>query len=184
MATGTTFTDTASGAIISVDAGSTLTLSGVLIDGGAVDLGSGAAIIISGSSEIENASLNNGGVTVDSGQTLTLNNDVVTGTVFTDGGSIVIDPTVKLEGGADIIGGGTGTLTIDAGSTLDIEQGSGTSHGATLDGLKMTDNGALDVGDVSSGAILTLDDGTTITGSGTLTSCRQYARCRRRHHHD
>ena len=68
--TGTTFTDTASGAIISVDAGSTLTLSGVLIDGGAVDLGSGAAIIISGSSEIENASLHNGGVTVDSGQML------------------------------------------------------------------------------------------------------------------
>jgi hypothetical protein len=167
--TGTTFTDTASGATISVDAGHTLTLSGVLIDGGAVDLGSGAAITISGSSEIENASLNNGGVTVDSGQTLTLDNDVVTGTTFTDGGSIVIDPTVKLEGGADITGGGTGTLKIDAGSTLDVEQGGGSSHGATLDGLKVADNGALDVGDANSGAILTLDDGTTITGSGTLT---------------
>ena len=169
VVTGTTFTDTASGATISVDAGHTLTLSGVLIDGGAVDLGSGATITISGSSEIENASLNNGGVTVDSGQTLTLDNDVVTGTVFTDGGSIVIDPTVKLEGGADITGGGIGTLKIDAGSTLDVEQGTGSSHGATLDGLNVADNGALDVGDVSSGANLTLDDGTSITGSGTLT---------------
>ena len=33
----------------------------------------------------------------------------------------------------------------------------------------MTDNGALDVGDAGSGAILTLDDCTTISGSGTLT---------------
>ena len=35
----------------------------------------------------------------------------------------------------------------------------------------VTDNGALDIGDVTSGAILTLDDGTTVTGdgSGTLT---------------
>ena len=41
------------------------------------------------------------------------------------------------------------------------------SGGATLDGVHVTDNGAFDIGDVASGAILTLDDGTTITGNGT-----------------
>ena len=33
----------------------------------------------------------------------------------------------------------------------------------------MTDNGALDVGDVASGAILMLDDGTTVSGNGAMT---------------
>ena len=78
--TGTTFTDTASGAILSVDGGDTLTLSGVTIDGGTINYGtptSGAIITISGDSEIENASLNYGDVTVASGATLTLDNDTV-----------------------------------------------------------------------------------------------------------
>ena len=35
----------------------------------------------------------------------------------------------------------------------------------------VTDNGAIDIGDDATGAVLTLDDGTTVTGdgSGTLT---------------
>ena len=33
----------------------------------------------------------------------------------------------------------------------------------------VTDNGAIDIGDGGSGAILVLDDGTTITGDGTGT---------------
>ena len=167
---GTTFTDTASGAILSVDAGTTLTLSGTTINGGTINDGtdtSGATIYISGNSEIENAALNHGGVTVDSGVSLTLDNDTVNGTTFTltGGGSITFDPTVTLEGGADIIGG---TMTINSGDKLDIENGH-SGGGATLDGVKVTDSGALDVGDVNSGAILSVDDGTTITGRGTMT---------------
>ena len=42
--TGTTFNDNASGSILSVDAGDTLTLTGVTIDGGTLDVGSGATL--------------------------------------------------------------------------------------------------------------------------------------------
>ena len=44
-------------------------------------------------------------------------------------------------------GSGTGTLTINANNTLDVENGPN-GGGATLDGVKVTDNGALDIGDV------------------------------------
>ncbi|MDR3661159.1 MAG: hypothetical protein P4L86_12345, partial [Mycobacterium sp.] len=88
--TGTTFTDTSSGAILSVDATDTLTLSGVTIHGGTINDGTGntlataGTIEISGSSTISSANLNHGGVTVDGTVTLTLDNDTVTGTTFTD----------------------------------------------------------------------------------------------------
>ena len=79
---------------------------------------------------------------------------------------------------------GTGTLSINANNTLDVEHGGNDGNGgATLDGVNVTDNGAIDIGDVISGAILTLDDGTTITGNGTgtLTDQRQqHARRRAR----
>jgi hypothetical protein len=75
---------------LSVDATDTLTLSGVTVDGGTINDGTGSTLAtsgkieISGSSTISNAGLNNGGVTVDAKQTLTLDNDTVTGTTFTD----------------------------------------------------------------------------------------------------
>ena len=83
-------------------------------------------------------------------------------------------PTLTLDDGTTVTGGGSGTLTINFASTLDVEAGpagNGLAHGATIDGVLVTDNGAIDIGDVTSGAILTLDDATTITGggSGTLT---------------
>ena len=55
------------------------------------------------------------------------------------------------------------------GSTLDIESGSGSSgHGATLDGINVINQGALDIGDVNFGAILTLEDSTNFIGLGTM----------------
>ena len=43
--------------------------------------------------------------------------------------------TLLLDDGTTITGNGTGTLTIGAGSTLDIEAGLSNGLGATLDGV-------------------------------------------------
>ena len=80
--TGTTFTDTATGAILSIDNDATLSLSGVTINSGTVNDGTsagtgGGSITIAGSSTIENAALNDGQVTVAASQTLKLNGDTV-----------------------------------------------------------------------------------------------------------
>ena len=70
--------------------------------------------------------------------------------------------TLTLKDNAQIQGGGTGTLTIESGGVLSIT----TASGATLDGVLVTNvtNGI----DVASGAVLTLNDGTVISG-GTAT---------------
>ena len=56
------------------------------------------------------------------------------------------------------------------GSTLDVERGGGSSsHGATLNRINVIiDQGALDIGDVNSGAILTLEDSTNFIGFGSM----------------
>jgi archaellum component FlaF (FlaF/FlaG flagellin family) len=97
------------------------------------------------------------------------------GVHVTDNGALDIGDAgsgaiLKLDDGTTVTGHGTGTLTINAYNTLDVEHGGNEgSGGATLDGVHVTDNGALDVGDAGSGAILTLDGGTTISGCGTMT---------------
>src|SRR6202043_3276950 len=131
--TGTTFTDTASGAIIQIDDATTLTLSGVTINGGTINdgtvLGTGSpkafgSIAVSGDSKISGASLNNGGVTIASGKTLTLDNDTVTGTTFTDtasGAILSIDPTDTLTlSGVTINGGTINDGTVASGATITI----------------------------------------------------------------
>jgi hypothetical protein len=102
----------------------------------------------------------------------TLDGVAVTDKGALDIGDVNSGAILTLDDGTTVTGGGTGMLTINAGNTLDIEAGAnGPNHGATLDGVAVTDNGALDIGEVASGALLTLDDGTTITGHGigTLT---------------
>src|ERR1700722_58680 len=76
---------------------------------------------------------------------------------------------LTLQDDATITGAGTGTMTIHANNTVDVE--TSTNGGATLDGVQVTDNGAFDIGDLlsDSGAILILDDGTTVNGCGTMT---------------
>ena len=57
-----------------------------------------------------------------------------------------------------------GQLAITAGTSAD----GATAGGATLDGIIVTDNNITNAGiDVASGAMLTLDGGTQINGSGT-----------------
>ena len=102
-----TLTNTsATGSIIQIDNGDTLTLNGTAINGGTVN--DNGAIHVAGSSKIAGASLNNGGVTVDSGQTLKLDNVKVTGTTFTDPGTIKVESgkTLRFLAGTDKINGG------------------------------------------------------------------------------
>jgi fibronectin-binding autotransporter adhesin len=192
MVTGTSFADTASGSVIQVDDGTTLTLSGVHITGGTINDGTATGSIdITGDSTISGASLNHGGVTIEANQTLTLDSDTVTGTSFIDtasGATILIDGSATLDE-VTIIGGtitNTGaTLTIDAGQMLTLQGGaslvegtldnSGTleiegSSGATLDGVTITGSGSIEVDVTTAQATptLVLDGGTSIT-SGTLT---------------
>ena len=144
----------------------TVTLNGATINGQGHTIDDTGTLLVSASSEIENATINGGGdITVTSG-ILTLDNMTLDGVTLS--GNITIDPTVTLDDGTTITAGGT--LTIGTHDTLDVERGSGSGgHGAILDGVNVTDHGGITVGATSWGAILTLDDGTTIGGGGTLT---------------
>ena len=111
------------------------------------------------------AEIASGTVQISSG--LTLDNNAIT----IDSGA-VIDITVTsgdivtFDDGTTISGGGSGTLTVNSQSTLDVEAGGGS--GDTLEDVTVNNSGAIDVGLVNSGAVLTLDDNTSVTG-GTIT---------------
>ena len=105
-------------AIVQVDAGGTLTLSGTTITGGTINDGTGSTFATAGTIDVignstiagagtAQAYLNNGGVTVESGVTLTLNNVTATGTTFADPGTIQIGSgkTLTLAGTDTITGG-------------------------------------------------------------------------------
>ena len=144
---GTTFTGTASGATIQIDDGTVLTLTDATINGGAISDGTASgtgdpalfgSIDIAGASAISDTSLNNGGVALESGVTLTLDNDTVNGTSFTDtasGATIQIDDgTVLTLNGATINGGaiddgtasGTGEPVLFGGIALPVRARSAT----------------------------------------------------------
>ena len=153
----------AAGAIVQVDASTTLTLDGTNFTGGTVT--DNGTIEITTSSAINSATLSNGGVTVDADQTLTLNGTTVKGTVFTDtaaGAALAVGSgeTLTLQDGADVIGGSL----VNAG-TVKIES----STGATLDGVDVDNTGGIvQVDQVGPLATLTLQDETTIS-HGTLS---------------
>ena len=192
---GTIFTDTASGATIQIDDGTVLTLTGATINGGAIDDGTASGtgesvvfggIAVTGPSTISNAFLNNGGVTIASAVTLTLSNDTVTGTTFTDAASSAGDSLVQdssaisgtFAGTIDISGAVTfqsgvmvngGAMSVARGATLDIENPV-TGIGATLNDVDVMNSGTIQVDAAGPGTrtiSLVLDGGTTVTG-GTL----------------
>ncbi len=169
--TGTTFADTADGAVIQIDGGTTLTLDQVAINGGTINdfstPPSGSVIAgdidITGSSSISNAYLNNGQVTIGANQTLTLDNDTITGTHFVDTADAAV---IQIDGGTTlkldqvIIDGGTinDFSTLPSGSMIagDIDViGSSTISHAQLNYGNVT---------IESGMTLTLD-GDTVTGT-------------------
>ena len=204
--TGTLFSDTADGATIQIDDATTLTLSDVTINGGIINdysppsSPSGSIIAgdidVTGSSTISGAHLNNGQVTIESGVVLTLDNDTVTGTHFTDtadGATIQVDggTTLKLDGAA--INGGTindfstdasgniiaGDIDITGPSVISdaslnhgnvtVESGQKlTLDGDTVNGTAFANLATGSVIHVDGGDTLTLNDATTISG-GALT---------------
>jgi len=143
----------ATGALnITVDTAGTLNLTGTdTISGGQLTVDSGELVIAAAAS----ATLT--GVTVDDDTTSSPGIDV-SGTLVLDGGTIIEG------GGTGNLGNARGTLTVEAGGTLDVEDA---ATGATLDAVNVTNNNLIEVG-VSSTATLTLDDGTSISG-GTVT---------------
>jgi hypothetical protein len=198
---GTIFTDTASGATIQIDDGTTLTLTGgATINGGAINDGmvSGTGepaifggIAVTGPSTISNSFLNNGGVTIASAVTLTLSNDTITGTTFTDvassnaqggsgnslalneaavsgssAGTIDINGAVTFQSGVEVDGV---AMSVARGATLDIENPV-TGVGATLNDVDVMNSGTIQVDSVGPGTTiisLVLEGGTTVT-DGTL----------------
>ena len=136
------------GGTLRIDGGDTLTLSKVSVAGGTLSIGCAGAI------DIEN------GVSTLDGVSVTNN-----GTLQVDAGDITA--TLIVEDQTTISGG---LVSIGSSGMLDVETGvAGSGHGATLDGVNVIDHGGIEVGGTSSGAILTLDDGTTIGGGGSLT---------------
>ena len=122
---------------------------GAIISGGYLNVESGGYLSIAAP----------GGATLDN---VLVDDDTTT---FSPPGIDVASGAILiLKDGTTILGGGNGTLTIEVGGQLSIT----TASGATLDGLLVHDDNTTDGIDVASGAILTLDDATVISG-GTLT---------------
>ena len=134
-------------------AASTLSLDdGTLVSGSTLILGSNVTL------DVELGGSGGNGATFD-------------GVTATNGGAIEIDLSnsgaiLTLDDGTTITGG---TLDIEhARSAVDITLGSHGGNGATLSDVAVTNAGTIAVDPTASGAILTLDDGTSITG-GDLT---------------
>ena len=123
MVNGTIFNDVDATSIIQIDDGTTLTLNDVTINGGTINDGktsstSDPAVMgnldITGTSTISNAILNNGQVTIESGVTLTLHSDTVTGTAITFVGT---EDTLKINSSSNF----NGTIAgMGAGDAIDL----------------------------------------------------------------
>ena len=91
---------------------------------------------------------------------VSVSNDFITVDPSASGAVLTLDDDTTITGGQ---------LGIQGSGKVDVETGSA-GHGATFDGVSVTNyaaNNAIDIGDTTLGAILTLDDNTIITG-GTL----------------
>jgi hypothetical protein len=198
---------TATGSILQIDDGDTLTLNGTTISGGTINdfspppvgaTGSVGDIDIIGSSTLNGGVvLNNGNLTIEDNQTLTLNGATIHGTTLSldSGSTLAIEHDTNGSGatldGVTVNNSGTvqvdaplaptSTLMLDDGTTVTggvlyigdsgevYVQNNGAPFGATLDGVHVTNEGSLEIGTPTvAGSTLVLDGGTTISG-GTLT---------------
>ena len=132
----------------------TVTLNGATIDGGTID--DTGTLLVSASSEIENATVNGGGdIAVNGGQILTLDAVTLENLYVINDGTLQIDDSVTLTG-VTINGGAiddTGTLLVSGSSEIE----NATVNGGDVGGLT-----------VNGGVTLTLDDATLKPG------CEQY----------
>src|SRR5208282_469950 len=172
------------GGQLKITTGTGATLDGVIVDddgtgsgtSAGIAVASGAVLTLDGNTQIQGGG--NGTLAIAStgelsitGTGATLDGVVVTDSNTTDG--IAVVATLTLDDDTAINGSGTGTLTVESTGELAITAGSGadsaTAGGATLNGIIVTDDNITDGIDVASGAVLTLDGGTAINGSGTGT---------------
>ena len=166
--TNTTFADTATGATLSINNGTTLSLSGVTIDSGTVNDGTAAGpagghITIIGSSAIKHAQIDDGQVTVASGQTLALDGDAIANTTFADtatGAALSIDnsTTLSLSG-----------VTINSG-TVNDGTAAGTAGGhVTITGSSAITDAQINDGQVTVAGGQTLDLDNVMTSGSTIS---------------
>jgi FecR protein len=159
---------TASGTVLQLDDNAVVSNGNLTIGSHSkLDVEKGAATLSAGTPDatLDGVSVNGTGTTGLSASLIEIGASSPSGSILT------------LEDGTTIK---HGTLTIAGGSTLDIEKGAATlvagAPDATLDGATVIGTGTtgstatlIEVGvHTTSGSILTLDDGTTIT-NGTLT---------------
>jgi fibronectin-binding autotransporter adhesin len=150
--------------VITIDGTGLLALNGATIDGGTINNYSSAPtpgnilageIDVTGSSTISHADLNYGHVTIESGQTLTLDGGAVTGAAFN---GLATDATLHVEGHDpltlnDVTVSG-GAVTVEAGATVK------TTGNVILTGTAVTNDGTIEIasgsvkltGDIGSGA--------------------------------
>ena len=179
--TATAFTDTATGAILSVDHGNTLTLSGVTIDGGPGATGmveNSGTISVAGTLSVEDLTLTGGGIVTLAGGTITGAN----------GSSLTNENNTIYSSGVSTIGSGApnilnfvndtaGTIEV-TGGTLTIKIDSQIVNHGTLEAVGTASQHAtlqINVGSIlNTGHIDILADGTlalnnplTVTGGVT-----------------
>ena len=161
--------DVESGAILKLDGGTPINSA----DGGTLTIGGTGTLDVE---TLGGSSLSKPDATLDG---IIVTDDNAGGGTYT--GIEIADTTsgaiLKLDGGTQINSADGGTLTIGSTGTLDVETLGGSTVSkpdATLDGIIVTDDNAgggtydgIEIADATSGAILTLDGGTTISG-GTL----------------
>ena len=168
--------NTSTGTAAGITVGTGASAATLLVDDGTVISGAGTGTMTIGAKgtlDVEKGTSGPGatldGVLVADDNTSTVTPGITVGT----GASAA---TLLLDDGATISGSGTGTMTIGAEGTLDVERNTGSAPDATLDGVKLTDNNTstvtpgITVGTGASAATLLLDDGTSDQ--------------RRRHRHD
>ena len=161
-------------ASIDVIAASTIN-DGATLNGGSVTMN--ARLTLDGTSSA--ITVNNTAFTTEAGHSLrivgpvTLDDSAITDDGHVTIGTTTTPATLTVDDGTSINGSaatgtGNGVVTINSGSTLDIEVGQSdvsAAPDATLDGVAVTDNNVIEVGISTLGAILLLDGGTTITGN-------------------
>ena len=144
---------------IDVASGAVLTLNdGTVVSGGTLTVNTGELLIAVGS-----------GRDAATGRGATLDNVAVTDSGALDIGDVNPGAVLTLDGGMTILSHDSGTLTINTGTSVDVEGSSASGYGAAIGGVTITDKAALDVGDVNSGSTLILYAGTTVDGDGTGT---------------
>jgi T5SS/PEP-CTERM-associated repeat protein len=115
-------------------------------------LGSGTLNVLSG-----------GQVNVGTNLAMGFESGAVGTATLSSGGTVMVDGSASIGGGDKASPLGTGTLTVNAGSTFDVHGGIGVSDGSAVN----LDGGTVSAGD-QSGSLM-VQAGGHITGHGTLT---------------